>query len=186
MIDVKSIEILYSSTCSLKETSKSDHDGGNDSYMTNSELNVVGFDLVKEKYIKTLSVPEIPKSSDALFYVNNSGEMYLIEFKSGKMDQKEIFDVRLKIFDSLLMLTDILNKGISYTRHNLCFLLVYDETKNPSSRTEIGKHYLRKARKKYIRFDLERFKKLYFKDVFTVTKDDFENDFVKKWESAVN
>ena len=194
MIDVKSMGILNDSVCPLRETSKYNY-GGNDFYMTNSTLSVVNFDLVKDRYIETLSVPETPKSSDA-FYVDNSEEMYLIEFKSGKMDTKKIFDVRLKIFDSLLMLTDILNRGISHTRLNLSYVLVYNETKNPftkdekyglqisQSRINIGKYFSKKGKKKFVRFSLERFERLYFKDVFTVTEEEFENDFVKIWSKS--
>ena len=145
------------------------------------------FDRVTDKYIKKLFLSQPPKSSDA-FYVDNSGEMYLIEFKSGIMDKKEKSGVRLKICDSLLVLTDILDKSISYTRQNLCFILVYDETKNP--RYKIVKRYSRKTKTgedfDFPLFGFGRFKKLYFKNVFTVTKDEFENHFVKKWESAVN
>jgi hypothetical protein len=187
MIDVKSIEILNGAICPLKETSKYNHDG-NDFYMTNSELSVVDFDAVKNKYIKKLSLREPPKSSDA-FYVDNCGEMYLIEFKSG-----QVRDVWLKICNSLLILTDILNKGISYTRQNLCYILVYNETKNPSveecelqdsqSRTSIGRYVSEKAGKRFIRFSLERFEKLYFKAVFTATEDEFENRFVRNWSKS--
>ena len=98
--------------------------------MTNSELNAVNFDLVKDKYIEDLSVPEKPKSSDA-FYASNSGEMYLIEFKNGSISRKVKSDARLKIVESLLILTDILGVNLSYTRQNLSFILVYNENKNP-------------------------------------------------------
>jgi len=37
--------------------------------------------------------------------------------------------------------------------------------------------------KNHIRFDLEKYKNIYFKNVYTVTKDEFQNDFVQKWEA---
>jgi len=188
MFDVKSIEILNNSICPLKETSKN-----NLGYMTNSMLDVVNFDVVKDKYIQKLKMSEHPKSNDA-FYVRDNGDMYFIEFKSGRMDNNKIYGVRQKIYDSLLILTDIIDEGISYTRQNLNYILVYNETKNPldetkkeepqfsPSRTAIGKYFVEeKGQENFIRFGLKRFEKLYFKNVFTVTKEEFENDFVKKW-----
>jgi len=191
MLDVKSIEILNNSICSLKETSKDNH-AGTDDYMTDSMLPVVNFDMVKNEYIKGLKIPEAPKSNDA-FYVNGNGDMYFIEFKSGRMDNNKIYGVRQKIYDSLLILTDIINVGISYTRQNLNYILVYNELKNPleetekqelqtsPSRTKIGNWVAKKAKKELIRFRLERFKNLYFKNVCTYTEEEFEASFVKKW-----
>jgi len=196
MIDVKTIPILNSSICSLKETSKDDHDGV-DRYMTNSVLDVVNFDTVKKQYIEALStqglkISESPASNDA-FYANN-GEMYFIEFKAGTMSKRKTYEVRRKIFDSLLILTDIINVGVSCTRQNLSYILVYNEKKNPltqaerdelqvsPSRTKIAKYFVgTKGQGNFIRFDLQRFEKLYFKNVFTVTQQEFEDDFVKNW-----
>ena len=58
------------------------------------------------------------------------------------------------------------------------FILVYNEGKNPysdggkrqedSSKATISKIVHNKAKKKFVRFGLERFEKLYFKEVFTV------------------
>jgi hypothetical protein len=193
MNDIKNIEILNNAFCPMKETSLDNHDG-NLFYITESMINVINFDSVKDKYIEKLFVSETPKSNDAL-YIHNNGEMYFIEFKSGYMSSKKIYDVRLKIFDSLLIFTDIINKGISFTRKNLNYILVYNEIKNPlteaeknnqpqisQSRVNIGKYFTEtKAKKKFIRFSLERFEKLYFKNVFTVTQNEFENYFIKNW-----
>jgi hypothetical protein len=124
---------------------------------------------VKDKYIEPLAVPETPKSSDAL-YVAPDGEMYLIEFKNGVMDMRKIFDVRLTIFDNLLMLTDIIHEGISYTRRNLNYILVYNEAKNPDlneehgrgyqisqSRVEIAWHFIdKKSKGRFVRFKLNK------------------------------
>jgi len=188
---INSIPILTNALSTLKETSKSNHSGTVE-YMTTSTLPAIDFDNVKNNYIKPLSVPETPKSSDAL-YIKGEDEMYLIEFKSGEMDTKKIYDVRLKIFDSLLILTDILGIGISHTRQNLNYILVYNLSKNPPkeesdnaqislSRTSIKKHFLKKGKNRLIEWSLGRFEKLYFKDVYTVTKDEFENEFVNMWQ----
>jgi len=151
MIDIKNIPILNDAACPLKETSFSKI---NKYYMTDSIITVINFDSVKDKYIKNLSLSETPKSNDAL-YIHNNSEMYFIEFKSGDV-AGEIYNVRLKIFDSLLILTDIINKGISFTRQNLTYILVYNEEKN--SKTAIKKHYVEsKGKENYIKFSLRRF-----------------------------
>lgn len=50
-------ELFKNSLSSLKETSK-DSDSKEISYMTESDLQVVNFDKVKEKYAKKLGVSE--------------------------------------------------------------------------------------------------------------------------------
>ena len=193
MNDIKNINILKCFD-TLKETSSDKHDGKIPDYMTDSLLNVINFDKVKDKYIENLSVPETPASNDVL-YIDDNKEMYFIEFKNGYMDSKKIFEVRLKIFDSLLILTDIIKKGVSFTREELNYILVYNETKNPLTDNEIkelrsielklifAKHFAKKSEKNFIRFSLRRFKTLYFKNVFTLTEDEFKNEFVKKWDN---
>ena len=188
------IDILSSSTSSIKATSRDDQ-SPNGIFMTDSMLRVVDFDMVKGKYIKNLSLHETPKSVDAL-YTDTDGNTYLIEFKNGTLDKKNQYSVQWKIFDSLLILSDIINEGISFTRQNLNFILVYNNEKNPTdapyagylqesqSRVNIGEYvYAKRGKHRFIRFSLERFEGLCFKNVFTVTKEQFENIFVQKWTS---
>lgn len=190
MIDIKSIDILNQAMCSLKDTSKDNHDG-TDIFLTESMIPVVNFDIVKNEYIKELKVKEVPSSNDALYA--NGEELFFIEFKAGDVPRK-VYDIRRKIFESLLIFTDIINIGISYTRANMSYILVYNEDKNPLSETEIsemqdsqsrvdiGKYFWEgKAKKHYIRFNLERFERLYFKKVYTVTQKEFEKRFIANW-----
>ena len=79
----------------------------------------------------------------------------------------------------------------------MILILVYNEGKNSSedydnknsskdckiknqdsSKARIGKYFYSKAKKKYIRFGLERFEKLYFQEVFTYTEQEFEDSFL--------
>jgi hypothetical protein len=194
MFDMDNIKIFSDNRTTLKDASKDNHDGA-DIYMTESTLSVVNFDSVKSEYIKDMGLSETPKSSDALFS-DERNNYYFIEFKNGRIDKAKIFEIRLKIFDSLLIFTDIIGKGIGFTRENMNYILVYNEDKNPldenkgsdiqvsRSRDEIAKHFIeKKAKKKYIRFNLERFEKLYFKGVFTLTEGAFENEFVSKFSA---
>lgn len=190
MINIDDFEIFKNNLSTLKEASKDNHDGV-DSYMTDSTLEVINFDKVKDEYIKDMSLNETPKSNDVL-YISKDGELTFIEFKNGQMIRDKIFNIRLKIFDSLLIFTDIVEKGVNFTRSNMKYILVYNEEKNPSevnkttvrpssSRNKIAKILIeRKGKGKYIRFNLERFENLYFKDVYTYTKEEFEKNFVDK------
>lgn len=74
------------------------------------------------------------------------------------------------------------------------FLLVYNEGKNScekdgieqqdSSKVVISKYLHNKAKKKYVRFGLDRFEKIYFKEVFTYTEKEFEVNFLSKIDDA--
>ena len=193
MTRIDEYSILKKAICSLRETSIDNHDGNAD-YMSESILPVVNFDTVKDRYISGLSVPEAPASNDAL-YVDDQGEMFFIEFKAGSIEGKKVYDLRLKLFDSLLILTDIIGEGVSFTREYLNYILVYDETKNPvregetiyqatPSRELLSSHYIRKGGNEFIRFKLLRFQRLYVKRMFTVNKDDFEERLASKWATG--
>jgi hypothetical protein len=193
MFNVRAVNILHKNIRPLKETSKYRYEDS-DYYMTDSMIDVVNFDLVKNEYVKDMSLSELPESNDA-FYVDDTEEMCFIEFKGGRLNKEKIYGIRLKIFDSLLILKDIININISHTRTNLNYILVYNENKNPlssdednviqvsKSRVAIGDYLMKKGRLKLIRFNLERFEKLYFKNVFTITEEEFNSRFVKRWEA---
>ncbi len=193
MIKTEDYGIFEHNVSTLKDTSKDNHDG-TDYYMTESSLAVVNFDHVKDEYIRDLSLCENPRSNDALF-IHPDGKMVFIEFKNGFMDRGKCFDVRGKIFDSMLIVTDIINKGISYTRENIDYILVYNQESNfentincPSkhvqeskSRDEIGKRLMALGGGDQIKFGLERFKKYCFKNVFTYTEKEFQEHFVSSY-----
>jgi len=190
MINIDDFEIFKNNLSTLKETSIDNHDGV-DFYMTESVLEVINFDKVKDEYIKDMRLYEVPKSNDVL-YIGQDGEITFIEFKNGQMIRDKIFNVRLKIFDSLLIFTDIIGQGVNFTRTNMKYILVYNEEKNlpeinkttirnSSSRDEIAKKLIeQKGKGKFIKFNLERFKNLYFNDIYTYTKEEFEKNFVDK------
>lgn len=187
MKNFQNIQIFQNSRSTLKETSKDDTTS---SYMTDSALEVVNFDSVKDEYVKKLALYETPASADA-FHVDG-GNLYLVEFKNGYMDALKIFEVRKKIFDSLLILLDIIKEQILFSRQTLVFILVYNENKNPDkndgfqvspSRAYIANVFSQKGTEKFIRFNLQRFERLYFKEVWTVTEQEFEVQFVSQWKT---
>lgn len=180
------IGIFKNNISSFKETSR-DTDGGTPGYMTNSEIPVINFDKVKESYVREMNLSNMPCSNDAL-YIGKDGKIFFIEFKNGVMKKQKIFNVYNKIYDSLLIFNDIVGENISFCRQNLYFILVYNEGKNShegdrtgqqdSSKAMISKYVHHKAKKKYVRFGLDRFEKIYFKEVFTYTENEFEDIFL--------
>jgi len=192
MIDIEGINILSNNKSTLRATSKDD---SNEVFLTESTLEVVNFDKVKKEYIRNFEIAEEPASVDAL-YSDGNGELYFIEFKNGYISKEKSYEIWLKIFDSLLIFSDIVGEDVSFTRVNMNFILVYNEGKNslPNEMTEgmqvspsrerIASFFIEKrARRKFIRFNLERFDELYFKGVYTYTQEVFESNFVHRLSS---
>ena len=186
--EFNNIPIFKDNMTTFKETSY-DKDGKEPRYMTNSEIQVINFDKVKNWYIKDMFLSSTPCSNDAL-YIGKDNKIFFVEFKNGALEKnkKMIFNVYNKIYDSLLIFNDIVHQNISFCRENLYFILVYNESKNCSEEREtkqedspkamISKRIHNKAKKKFVRFGLEKFEKIYFKEVFTYTESEFENLFL--------
>lgn len=179
------IDIFKDNMDTFEEVSK-DTDSKVPDSMTKSQIKTINFDKVKEAYIKGMRLTNTPCSNDAL-YITKDGEYYFIEFKNGKMTRDKVFNVYNKIYDSLLIFNDIVGQNISFCRDKVNFILVYNESKNPNEdmgqeenpRIKIGKHFSKKAKKQFVRFDLNRYKKIYFKDVYTYTEKEFEEEFLQ-------
>jgi len=185
MINLNNYE-LFQKRATLKELSKDTTDPNNTQYMTNSGKNAIDFDKVKETYESRLGLTGKHASSvDAITHTSDS--IVFIEFKNGNM-KNEKAKVKEKLRDSLLVFGGITDKTISYAREKIDYVLVYNEHKNPlpnqltrdivqesPSRTAIAKHIAQKGKEEFILFDLERFKRLYFREVHTFTETEFES-----------
>ena len=188
--ELYNIPIFKQNMSTFKETSY-DKDGEEPGYMTDSQIQVINFDKVKDGYIKNLALSNTPCSNDALYF-GKDNKIFFVEFKNGVLDERprRNFNICKKIYDSLLIFNDIVNKNISFCRENLYFILVYNENKNKreackteqeeSSKAIISKKIHKKAKKKFVRFGLDRFEKLYFKEVFTYTESEFEDAFLSQ------
>ena len=183
MVKLDLYPILQNNRCSLKEISKDDSGPNDVQYMTSSEKAVINFDLVKRHYVNQLGLSEdVATSVDAILPFANG--ILFVEFKNGKVDNRNIKD---KARDSLLIFLEIIGENISFSRNNIDFVVVYNLEKNPlpnqlkkgqlqetPSRVFIADHFMEKAKKEFIRFDLKRYEKLYFKNVHTYPKERFE------------
>lgn len=173
----------YRST--LKETSKDDSGGANVEYMTGSDIQVLNFDTVKTAYTNSLGLSEGAACSvDALLFKeqNSTDEgssdksVFFIEFKNGKIESQIKRNIANKVRDSLLIYNDIKKLSVEDMRKQAVFILVYNAAKNPdSSRSSIAQSVMGRANQELIRFNLDRFKGLYFKEVHTYTENQFQS-----------
>ncbi|MGI6578839.1 MAG: hypothetical protein ACOX3H_01130 [Saccharofermentanales bacterium] len=161
--------IFKNHTQSLKEISK---DSTNSNFMCDLNINAVNFDKVKEKYVSDWHLPKIPKSVDAFLLQGNKS--VLIEFKNGYINKKEEYEVQEKMLHSLLIFCDITDETVSYTRKYLDFILVYNSAKMNNLKY-IKDRIFEKAEEKLILFGLEKFETLYFDNVYTYDKAEFEH-----------
>ena len=188
MIDFDDYPILKNNLSTLKETSIDDHDANHIVYMTCSNRQAVHFDGVKNEYIASLNVHDVPKSNDALF-LNKKKELVFVEFKNGFMDGEKKFAVRRKIYDSIIILTDVLNMGISRLRGNMEYILVYNEAVNANEKdvlnkkshvqhssafNALAKSISQMAKDEYVCFGIKMFEGYCFKKVHTYTEKEFE------------
>jgi hypothetical protein len=116
------------------------------------------------------------KSCDALYRSNNA-HWFLIEFKMGNIDNTKIYEIRGKVFESLLLLTEQLDETICFTREYCTFILVYNNGRQNINRALNNLH----NNKSTPLIDrLYCFKNLYFNDVCVYSPQEFEREFVNK------
>lgn len=189
MISLDNYPILKNNVSTLKETSVDKHDMSNIKYMTCSERAVVNFDDVKREYIENLSLSETPKSNDALF-LSKDNKLIFVEFKNGFMDNAKKFSIRKKIYDSIIILTDIFNTGISTLKSEMEYILVYNESINSNEKEVLqkkrflvqhseafdlfAKSVSKMANTEYVCFGVKIFENYCFSKVHTYTEAEFE------------
>ena len=183
----------------LMEASKDDKNG---EYMTQSTEKVIDFDKVKEEYIKNIRPKVTPVSNDVLMKIDN--KIYFIEFKNGNI-KKKIYNVKRKIFESLLIFSDIIGETISFTRENVNYILVYNgenskkyiehiieerqkcnlnklEDDEIQESTAFDKFTSQMAKLANYHMDIfgldKQFSKMYFKSVKTYDIDEFNEEFI--------
>jgi hypothetical protein len=166
---------------------KTSEDTSKSEYMTSSHKMVINFDRFKNDFVKDMALTQTPLSCDVL-YMSSAHKLFLVEFKNGEIGPKENYEIKTKIFESLLMLLERTGETITFTRRNLTFILVYNETIphgikqfEDTAKNTLQNKIFNLAGSHIIRFGLHRFKKLYFYDVYTYSKTEFESEFVSQY-----
>ena len=145
-----------------------DNSNGEKIYMTDSQIVALDFDKIKTNYASSV---------DALFDDDNN--KLFIEFKNGNL-KKQYSKIRAKARDSILIYGEIKDKTLNEFRHNYSFMLVYNSEIN---KTEKSKEYISKsvhnlAKEHEVFFGMNVLKKVFFKEVYTLDKNEFE-EFLK-------
>jgi len=175
---IKMIENVYKEMLdafpdTLERTSA---DSANSESMTSSQKLVVNLDRFKEDFVKKLSsrgkpVNGLPMSCDALLYMTTHNIFFMIEFKNGNINER---DIRTKALESLLMLTEKFSVTTEFTRDNMNFILVHSEDTEQMSIKNM-------MYKRADRFNLAYFENLYFKKVYIYSKTQFDKRFVSRY-----
>ena len=109
----------------ISEISKSDN-----SSFIDSDIKIINFDKVKQKYGTSKSLSEFLSSNDGL-YISKDKRMIFIEFKNAKSEVIKEYNLGKKNYDSICILSDILNISIRELRKKIKYILVYSSEKNP-------------------------------------------------------
>ena len=194
------IEEMQKTVNTLKQTS---YDSANDDYMSNIDYQVIDFDKVKDKYLKSLDGGPCQKclSNDALFQVGD--QWYFIEFKNGVITIQIDDEIKTKIYDSLLIFLEIIDEHIDYSREKVNYILVFNS--DYIDRPNYSRNFKRDEYRRYFeqidcidyradllhsmerlsgefgkpQFGLGRLKKFIFKDVKTLPKRVFD-EYIKE------
>ena len=165
----------------LREAS---YDRTNNAYLTNLSYLVYDFDKIKEQYVKEISQALTTctisfRSNDALYIKNNT--LIFIEFKNGNIAshlKKE--EVRSKISESLLILTDILDAQLHEIRKDCYYILVYNRQNNPIFETQrntpinqIGTYLARLSNTNHLINGFDRYR-VFFHEVYTINESELE------------
>ncbi len=184
-------EELLAHLVPLKQTSL---DCDNNVYMTEDDTVVVNFDKVVGEYGSRCGT-SCARSVDAL-YCDRDGTCCLIEFKNGKLDKGKIFEIKQKIYDSLLILSDITGLTLKDYRSELEFILVYNKEKNPNlfnafpapsnspALCGLANGLARKSKKAFEAESLESFERYCFKRVREMPAETLEEHVFSKAHSA--
>ncbi|WP_270525754.1 hypothetical protein [Longibaculum muris] len=112
--------------CSLKEASI---DTANDIYLVNNGFKVMKIDdYNKSCYQKEMNHFNCLRGGDACFVRNN--KIYIIEFKNTYLNQRIVYEILEKMYDSCIVLMDKLNISISDFKTNVNFVTVYTFKEN--------------------------------------------------------
>ncbi len=173
MIDEKALLIYKDHITTLQNTSK---DTANNAPMTDRENQVYNFDNIKRYYAKKACRNKNAVSSvDAIYKYKTNPDFLFIEFKNGRLKDNMADEVANKIKDSLLIFCDITKSNISETRKHVNFILVYNQDKETYSRQKISSHLSQMAGDNLINFGLQKYKNIYFKEVYTYSKEFFNS-----------
>lgn len=120
-----------------------------------------------------------PKSNDAL-YINKNNIHYFIEFKNGNYININEFDLIVKIYDSLFILSDIkfqngnqyIQNIVGFSKNNINYILVYNSSSNSKKYNYNLRYYIKG------KFGLAKFEKFLLREIYIYNENEFETKFI--------
>jgi hypothetical protein len=88
----------------LEKTSEDTNKPLSERFMTSCKKVVVNIDKFKSGFVKDMGLSQVPMSCDTLCMISPD-EFFLIEFKNGIIDDIKNHEIKVKIFETLLILT---------------------------------------------------------------------------------
>ena len=142
------------------------------SWVTNSSVTAIDFDEESKIYSEKKHKCKRLASADSLYF-DKTGEIFFIEFKSGKKDNIKGNDIKLKAIESMLTFMDMTSSNWHFILENVSFVVAYGDISTKSV-DEINRKLSGLGGVHIVEFSLERFKGTLFKNVITLNCDDFE------------
>lgn len=162
---------------SLSKVSKDD--AGNS--LIKSEQQVCNFDRLTEAVAGQYRAGKPVCSSDAL-YIRDDQHLYLIEFKNAKSSNIPKKSLKLKAYDSIMTLQCALYSEYSLDKLKtmVTFVFVYNNACGDLETNDSFEKLKKKVKeftsgKELILFGLDIYKDVFYKEVFTVDKEQFES-----------
>lgn len=168
---------------SIDVCSIDDNGAGEKVKMVTVEDPVINFDRFKTLFCNhELGITEEALKSVDCYLELDNGQIYLIEFKNGKIDNSVRKDLNTKLKDSLLMINHSFEQNLGYAKTNINYVVVYNSTKNGLSAKSFKSAMNKKTSKsKSIRFDLSKMSDI-LNSVNTIAQEDF-NQF---WQDKIS
>lgn len=174
MNEISNYSFLEKNRSNFQKCSK---DANNNEFMNVPDFPCIDFDNATEDFVRSRNGSVNVSWSADSFVRKKTGEPVLIEFKNGKLRGKEsaIHNVRDKMINSILILEAILKTDWQKLAKSMEFILVYNVDKNPfDPRESIHEHMFNKeSGTQGVRFDLQRYCPVYYRQVRTITEEEF-------------
>lgn len=166
---------------------KISYDKDEKEFMLNLQNKVIDFDDFQEAFFKVFN-KKPTCSVDGLLKIGE--EWYFIEFKNGKIDRKQKKNISEKVGHSLISFLLNVDEKINFAQNKVSLILVYNEEKCRSSGQSLKKDEYQYSPERNITFkkltgnkralfQLGRYEAIYFKHVYTYTKEEF-TDFIMR------
>lgn len=201
------MSVSLNSLCTLGDASV---DSTNHTQMIDSSPPVVNLDEVAKEYADegrfqgfhstdalVCGRIVLPESQDDV-----SDIVALVEFKNGRLTSesgkpnKDVDGIKMKAYCSVLLLMDLTSASLGEFRESVDYVLVYNPLKNKAGSVKgvavsstgsldvMAQHLHDKANKRFVRFGLHALEGFCFNRVYTLTTEEFKNNYLCSIDSV--